>query len=276
MTASFDWTGRSGDAWADEWRRTDRALAGLSAYLDQAILAATPEAGSAIDIGCGAGGTSLALAIARPGLAITGIDISPALIAVARERAAGASNLTFRVADAAKLGSPGADLLISRHGVMFFDDPVAGFAALRAATRPGATMVFSCFRAHADNEWAVVADAAVGNGHSTPAAYAPGPFAFADHDFTLEMLTRAGWRNAAAQPIDFAYVAGAGDDPVDDALSFLSRIGPAARAIAEAPLERAGAMRDSLRAALAAHVRDRTVSFSGAAWIWTATNGEPA
>jgi SAM-dependent methyltransferase len=276
MTTTFDWTGRSGDAWADEWRRTDRSLADLSLRLDAAILAAAPDTGVAIDIGCGAGGTSLALAARRPGLSITGIDISPALIAVARERAAGLANLTFRVADAQGLGPAGADLLFSRHGVMFFEDPVAGFAALRDSAAPGARLAFSCFRSHAVNQWAVVAEAAVGNAYSPPANYAPGPFALANADFTRDVLTRAGWRHAAAHSVDFAYVAGGGSDPVADALSFFSRIGPAARAIAEAAPERREAMQASLRAALAEHAKEGAVTFSAGAWIWTATNREPA
>ena len=276
MTTSFDWEGRVGDVWAGEWCRTDRSLADLGRRLNAAILAAAPQTGSAIDIGCGAGGTSIALARSRPGLAITGIDLSPALVATARERAAGFAGLDFRVADARSLGGAGADLLFSRHGVMFFDDPVAGFSALRRAARPGAKLVFSCFRPRAANEWALVIDAAVGNDNMPQPGYAPGPYGLADADFTRDLLVRAGWLDPSAESIDFTSVAGAGEDPVDDALGFFSRIGSAARTIADAPPERRDAMRDSLRSALAAHVRDGQVAFAGGAWIWTATAGEGA
>jgi SAM-dependent methyltransferase len=276
MTSVLDWTGRTGDAWADEWQRTDRSLAELGVRLNAAILAAGPEQGIALDIGCGAGGTALALAAARPGLSITGVDLSPALVDTAGTRAADIGNLRFEVADARDLGEPGADLLFSRHGVMFFDDPVAGFTALRKAAAPGATLVFSCFRARAANQWALVLEAAVGSGSATPAGYAPGPFGLADPDFTGDILARAGWREAAAQAVDFRYVAGAGADPVEDALDFFSRIGPAARAIADAPPDRRGAMRDSVRTALRGHLADGAVTFGAGAWIWTATAGEPA
>ena len=276
MTSSFDWTGRVGDVWADEWRRTDRSFADMSRHLDAAILSAAPEAGKAIDIGCGAGGTSIALATARPGLAVTGIDLSPSLIAIATERGAAHANLSFRVADARSLAGSGADLLFSRHGVMFFDDPVAGFADLRSATRPGGRIVFSCFRPRADNSWALVVDEAVGNDNSPPAGYAPGPYGLADRDFTANMLAEAGWTGATPQAVDFTYVGGAGDDPVEDALGFFSRIGSAARAMADATPERRDKMRDALRAALARHVHDGAVTFFAGAWIWTATNGEAA
>lgn len=276
MTTTFDWEGRVGEVWADEWRRTDRSLAGLGRRLDAAILAAAPETGAAIDIGCGAGGTSLALAARRPDLAITGIDLSPALVAVASERAAGVSNLTFCVADAQSLAGANADLLFSRHGVMFFDDPVAGFAALRAAARPGARLVFSCFAPHAANEWALVVEAAVGVEPVEPSGYAPGPYGLADPAFTQDVLARAGWLDPTPEHVDFIYVAGEGADPVEDALGFFSRIGPAARAMRDAAPDRREAMRESLRAALAGHVRDGAVTFPAAAWIWTATAGAHA
>ena len=82
MTTVLDWQSRVGDVWAAEWRRTDRGLADLSRYLDAAILAAAP-AGSfaALDVGCGAGATSAALASHRPDSTITGIDLSDALVA---------------------------------------------------------------------------------------------------------------------------------------------------------------------------------------------------
>lgn len=276
MTAAFDWIGRVGDVWAQEWRRTDRSLAGLGAALNAEILAAAPEQGTAIDIGCGAGATSLALAAQRPGLSITGVDLSPALVAIARERAGGLANLHFAVADSQRLGERGANLMVSRHGVMFFADPVAGFTALRRAAAPGAALVFSCFRPRACNQWALVVDDAVGNAAAPASGYVPGPYGLADADFTRDTLVRAGWSGPAAHAVDFRYVAGAGPDPVEDALGFFSRIGSTARTLADAAPERREDLRASLRNALTGHVRDGVVAFDGGAWIWTATAGEPA
>ena len=276
MTDTLEWTGRVGDAWAEEWPRTDRSLADLARQLNAAILSAAPETGVALDIGCGAGGTSLALAASRPNLAITGVDISPALVAVAEQRAAGIANLQFRVADAQTLGALGADLIVSRHGVMFFPDPVAGFAALRRAAKPGARLVFSCFRPRAFNEWTLVTEAALGGAPASPPGYTPGPYSLADHDFTRDMLERAGWTSATAQIADFRYVAGAGDDPVADALSYFLRIGPAARLIAAADPADQCELRVNLAAALADHLRDGAVTFAASAWIWTAIAGEAA
>ena len=152
MTEAYEWRGRIGDVWAEEWRRTDRTLAPVN---DALVAAAAAEAERfdrprILDVGCGAGATSLALAAALAEAEIIGIDLSEALIAVARERAGdGADELRFEVADAAHWtpARAGFDLIVSRHGVMFFDDPVAAFAHLRTLAGADARLVFSCFRA---------------------------------------------------------------------------------------------------------------------------------
>ena len=100
MTTARDWTGRVGDSWAAEWRRTDRSFAALSTLLDPAILAAAPIGnGRAVDLGCGAGTTSIALATARPELTVVGIDLSADLVRIATTRAPSPTNPTFAVAD---------------------------------------------------------------------------------------------------------------------------------------------------------------------------------
>lgn len=276
MTAAADWRSRVGDVWAAEWRRTDRSFADLSRHLDAAILAAAPAGpGQALDIGCGAGATSLALATARPDLAVTGIDLSEPLIDLARIRVPAAR---FHVADAAQHALDSApDLLVSRHGVMFFADPVAAFAHLRRGARPGAALVFSCFRDRAFNPWAGELVAHVtGVPPVTPDGYAPGPFGFADAEFVARLLTDAGWTVIAAEPVDFAYVAGEGDDPVADAASFFTRIGPIASAVAAAPEADRPRLRERLAAALADHRTDARVQFPASAWIWRAQAGDPS
>ena len=136
----------------------------------------------AVDIGCGAGGTSLALAAARPLLSVLGIDLSESLIETARSRASPYPNLSFRAGDATEVADLGVDLFFSRHGVMFFDDPKAAFTRLRAAARPGARLIFSCFRDYALNPWAAEIVAAIAGTAPPAPGIAPGPFAFADPD----------------------------------------------------------------------------------------------
>ena len=152
MVDGDEWQGRTGDSWAAEWRRTDRSFGALTEHLlkqPRGLNFHTP-----LDVGWGAGVLSLALARGRPHVQVTGVDISDALLAIARERGANLANVSFESGDAARWQpGPGAapDLVISRHGVMFFDDPQAAFAHLAAICAPGASLLFPCFRGRGEN-----------------------------------------------------------------------------------------------------------------------------
>ena len=275
MTRVAEWSAAVGDTWAREWRRTDRSFAGLELHLERAILAAAPPATArAIDIGCGAGTTSLAIAAARPGWSITAIDVSAELIAVAEERGSGHANLAFRQGDVQALppALAGADLLFSRHGVMFFDDPAAAFGRLHAAAARDAALVFSCFRARELNPWALELVAAVSEAASpVPAtSYTPGPFAFADPAFVEPLLAAAGWCDIALVGVDYSYRAGEGDDPVADALDFFTRVGPAAPLLRAAPPERQHALRGRMVEVLARYRWGDAVDMPASAWVWSA------
>lgn len=276
MTTASDWSGSIGDVWAAEWRRTDRIFAGLATQLNAAILDMAPSGSAAIvDIGCGAGTTSLAIAGALPGRQVVGIDISPSLVEIATGRGQGLDNLSFRCGPAEEhlAGLAPVDLLFSRHGVMFFPDPVGAFSALRRGTAPGAGLVFSCFRAIAFNPWATeLVVAAQGELPPLSTGYAPGPFAFADPDAVRALLTAAGWSRIDCRPVEFSYRAGEGVDPVADASSLFQRIGPVAPILRQAPAGERAAMLDRVEAVIARHHVDDAVDFPAAAWLWSAHN----
>jgi len=277
VVEATEWAGAVGDVWAAEWQRTDRSFAGLSPYLNAAAIAAV-EAQAApriLDIGCGAGGTSMALAAALPDAVVTGVDISPGLIATARARADGLPNLRFELGPVETIAGDHApiDLFVSRHGVMFFPDPVAAFTAIRAAAAPTGRMVFTCFRAIALNPWiSEIITAMQGAPPPQPAGYMPGPFAFADPEVVRAILEAAGWRNVEAQPVDYIYHAGAGPDPVGDALDFFSHIGPAASLLRTAEPALRETMRQRITPILERYHKGGAVDFPGAAWLWSADN----
>lgn len=296
MTTGADWTGAVGHSWAAEWRRTDRSFRALTPSLHATILALAPSRPfRACDIGCGAGQTSLMLAAARPHGEVIGVDLSAELVAVATARAEalrdGGSGRTaedraiedlegcsvrFVAGDAAHLAAAVApvDLFVSRHGVMFFDDPVGAFLAFRRAAAPGARLVFTCFRGMEHNPWASELIEAAG-GALPPAGPsggepAPGPFAFADPDHVQRILRAAGWRLRTADAVDFAYRAGEGVDPVADAVDFLQRIGPAARLIRDAAPADRDAVLARVSTALEARRNGDSVDLPASAWLWSA------
>jgi SAM-dependent methyltransferase len=268
MTTGLDWQDVVGRSWAESWALTDRSFAGLTEQL-LARLAAEPG-DSVLDIGCGAGELALALARARPRARIVGLDLSAHLIAAAQERAGERTLVRFVQGDAATWSEADfvPDLLVSRHGVMFFDDPPAAFAHLHDIAAPDATMVFSCFRSPRDNVWAAGLADLLGLPAGDPAA--PGPFAFADPQWVERILSQAGWGDIDFQPVDFAWIAGVGADAESDALAFVSRIGPAApalRALEGADRSEAEA---KLRSWFRQHRSGDMVAFGAAAWIVTA------
>jgi SAM-dependent methyltransferase len=271
MTDASEWQGRVGANWAAEWRRTDRSFAPLTERLLQRSREFAFDA--VLDIGCGAGELSLALARGRPRSRVIGVDISPALVGTARDRGGNLGNVSFDVGDAAVWQpEPGfaPDLLVSRHGVMFFEDPVAAFAHLAKIAAPGAGLMFSCFRAPAENPFFTEVGRLLPEPDSPTDPRAPGPFAFAERSYVEDLLARAGWGSLDFEPFDLAMVVGTGADPVEDALAYFSSIGPAARAASEMVPEARQRLLQGIRAVAARHLHDGLVALRAATWIVTA------
>lgn len=270
MTDKMEWQGQVGASWARQWQRTDRSFTPLTERLVARIL----ECGDVrriADIGCGAGELSIKIADARRDANVLGLDISADLVSAASERASGSPNLKFAVADASVWQDPSfiPVLYVSRHGVMFFDDPVAAFANLATSAAENAQMVLSCFRAPSENAWATKIASLVPSAPSGD-PHAPGPFAFADPERVKGILSEAGWTDVGFEAVDFDYVAGSGEDPVADALDFFGHIGPAARAIRMLEGDARIAFLDRLRELAHEHLHDGAVRFAAAAWIVTA------
>jgi SAM-dependent methyltransferase len=152
-----------------------------------------------LDIGCGAGQTTRdAARMARAG-AVLGVDVSASAIERARQLtdAAGLSNVSFERADAATYTFPPSsfDVAISRFGTMFFADPVAAFANIRRALRPGGRLVMIVWRERDLNEWSVLIERALVDETDAPAA-SPArqdAFSLADPSLTERLLAAAGF-----------------------------------------------------------------------------------
>lgn len=274
MARIMDWEGDAGSTWAAEWQRTDRGFGGLT----ERLLQRTREFAfdTVLDVGCGAGELSLAIARGRHDVRVLGVDISDDLVEAARRRGSHLPNVTFAAGDAA-VWQPEAgfapELVISRHGVMFFDDPVAAFSNLRAIADPQAALMFSCFRGPEANEIFTGIRALLPPAAAAPDPRAAAPMAFADPDFVRGILERADWRDVELESFDFASVVGAGPDPVSDAVEYFMTIGPAAETIATHPEAEREAFRGRLRSYLATRDSGGIVALRAGAWIVTARAG---
>lgn len=268
------WNSKVGDTWARMQDRLDLAFTPVTAAL---LSIAAPQVGEdVLDIGCGSGETTLALAVAvgDDGAAL-GLDISEPLLVRARERAEElAIDAEFRNADAATFADDaGFDLIVSRFGVMFFADPVAAFANLHRIAAPEGRLCFACWQAPAENLWATLPmQALAGLLPEMPAAdpLAPGPFAFADPERVHAVLAAAGWQDIAFDDLPFAMVIGEGDDPLAAAVHFNLRIGPAARAVREAGADAVAAAPGLLSDALAPYLTGDAVGLPAAVWLVSA------
>src|SRR5215469_1526425 len=249
------WNGRVGQEWTVLQERMDALLSAIHAAL---MGFAAPRAGEAVlDVGCGTGTTSMALADAvGPKGRVTGIDISKPMLGMARQRGQGRANLAFIEADASQAAfQPEHDLLFSRFGVMFFDDSGAAFANLRMAGKPGGRIAFVCWRSPQENLWATAPVAAAKEflpEMPPPDPLAPGAFAFADPGRMEAILGAGGFRNIAIRKFDGAMDMGR---DLDQAATLTLRVGPLARAAAE--LDDAAKTRivDAVKAALARFAR---------------------
>lgn len=275
---THDWNGDSGDRWAANLARLDLMLEDFGAA---AIAAAKAKPGERVlDIGCGSGTSTFELAEqVGPAGYVLGVDISEQLVRVAQSAALKGAPVAFRCADAATASLAGAafDLLFSRFGVMFFDDPVAAFSHMRGALKPGGRLAFVCWRGAQENDWVRLPMAAIRDiVHPAPAdSHAPGPFAFGDSDRLDAILTAAGFTKVVVAPFDTAISYGRADTreaAIDDALDMAFQVGPLSRALADQNDDVRARAAQAVRAAFAERPGETSVQIDGAAWIVTATN----
>jgi SAM-dependent methyltransferase len=267
------WNGPGGQHWTDRQAVQDILLAPISDIL---IASARPAPGNRIiDVGCGCGATSIALAQrVAPDGAVLGVDISAPMLARARELAPGGLPLDFALADATvyPFGPNSFDLLVSRFGVMFFAEPAVSFANLRKALRPDGRVAFACWREPKQNPWMMTPLQAIYK-HVPKLPQVgpedPGPFSFASEERVHRILGEAGYAGVAMQPHDLSLDIAIGRG-LDAAVQGALEIGPASRALQDQPESVREAARGSIREALGQFVQGERVMLPAAIWIVTA------
>jgi len=269
MADKLDWQGTVGKEWS---KRMDGLNSLLGPVGDVGIEALGDVTGKRLlDVGCGAGSTSRALA-AR-GANVTGVDISKDLLALAKQD--GGADYLLADASSAPLGGP-YSAVYSRCGAMFFDDATAGWAHIRQAMTPKADLLIVCWCPGSENGWASIPLAAarpiLGADMPAPAAKgAPGPFAWADPDYFAPILQNAGWKNLAwhAHAADAELTTGIDPDPLTRAVDFTLRIGPLARSLEGMAPERRAEIGQALRRTYRDYLKDDAVRVPTKAWIIT-------
>jgi len=271
-----EWNGEQGQRWVEQQRALDLMLEPFGQAVLRAAGARSGE--QVIDIGCGCGSSSLALAQAvGPTGRVLGVDVSAPMLDVARAAApaSGSAPLEFIAADAATAALPkGQDLLFSRFGLMFFDDPAAALRHLRGTLRAGGRCAFVCWRTPRDNPWAMLplmaARQALGIVQPPADPLAPGPFAFADDARLRGLLAEAGFSDIDIQRCDAAVALGG---TLRTAAAHIVKVGPVSRLAREVGPDLAPRIAEAIEQALATRVAaDGSVSLGGSTWVVTATH----
>ena len=278
------WNGPMGAQWAANEARTER---GLAPVLQALLEWSAPTPGMrVVDVGCGAGGTTLALANAiAPDGQVIGLDVSAVILDAARARLAETPNARLELADALTWtleGAPAgasagpasshlADLLFSRFGVMFFGDPVAAFANLRRALKPEGRFAFAAWAALADNPWLNTPYRAALSVIAPPPPAdpdEPGQFAFANPDRVRRILHDAGHARVRHRGFDFTM-----RYPADDlarTATGLSNMGQVARLLRDRPDSERSRATEAIAEALVPLVKGEWITLGAKVWLFEA------
>ncbi|ESR23129.1 class I SAM-dependent methyltransferase [Lutibaculum baratangense] len=250
------WNASGGRIWGDQARDLDALLEAVTRIILQV---AAPRPGEhVLDIGCGAGASTLALARAVGSRGrVVGVDLSSQLLGHAerRRRAAGLDHVAFEIADAQThpFEPEAFDLLASRFGVMFFSDPVSAFRNLATALRPAGRVAFAAWAGGDENPWFSIpqriAEDRLGKVEPSP-PLAPGPLAFRDIDQVVGLLEAAGLAECRGEavPVDLHHPGG-----LEAVVDLTTKVGPTSRLMREKGGTEAdlAAMRERIRSSFA-------------------------
>lgn len=261
------WNGVAGQGWVAAQALLDQVF---QPFEDLLVAAARVSgAGRVLDVGCGSGGTTLAVArVLGAGGRCTGVDISAPMIAAARTRAGcegAAADFVCADAQVHAFEPAGFDLILSHFGVMFFDDPVTAFSNLRAAARKGGALRFIAWRSPAENPFMTVAErAAAPLLPNLPARDpdAPGQFAFADRRRVHGILDASGWADIAIEPVDRVCRI-----PENELERYFTLLGPLGRVLPTADAPTRAKIVETVRAAFDPYVRGDEVRLNAACWM---------
>jgi len=264
------WSGTGGCGWVEVQAELDRLYQPLEDRLLEGMCAGS--ATRALDVGCGTGGTTIAMArlLGTKGQCV-GIDISEPMLAAAEARAQRERlPATFVRADAATYAFERAsfDIIISRLGVMFFDDPVRAFENLRRAAKADSELRFIAWRSDTENPFMTAAQRAAAPllpNLVTFQGNAPGPFAFADQNRVRHILQASGWTQIDIQPADIPCAL-----PENELIRYLTQIGPVGRALQAADEETRRRVVATIRPAFDTFLQGTEIRFTAACWIVSA------
>jgi SAM-dependent methyltransferase len=269
------WNSAAGARWVQQQPVLDELFRAHGEHaLDSALI---KDGASVLDVGCGCGVTTLSVAArVGPSGTVLGVDISAPMLALARQRAAerGLSQVHFELGDVQthELEASRYDAIVSRFGVMFFENPSIAFARLRRTLRDGGHFAAVCWRAPAENPWITLPIAATSALVTVDAIdmNVPGPFSLAPRERTAALLESAGFGDITVTPLDQTLTLGASSE---EAASLVVTMGPVGRAMQSVSDDVRKHAVESIAASFNAYQSEAGVRLPSAAWLLTARAG---
>jgi len=228
------WNEISGPKWVEEDSAMNERMQSITAWLFQK--AGLSENQKVLDVGCGGGATTeiIAKTVGSHG-SVHGIDISKPLLSLASKRCQKFHNVAFDLGDAQTLDLSRNfyDHIISRFGVMFFENPQQAFCNLRKSLKANGKLTFVCWSTLEENEFFSLPVRTVISTLGLPAPSVgsePGPMSLCDTYHTQKMLINSGFNNVHITTIKTDM--SSSDNLLKHAKLYL-KIGPAARIMAD-------------------------------------------
>ena len=189
-----------------------------------------------LDIGCGSGITSFETSkiLGNDGY-VLGADISKILLDLAKKNYSNIKNLKFKYCDVQnyEFEKNSFSKVISRFGVMFFENPIKAFKNINNAIQDGGSLHFVCWTNVMENEFFTAAANIIirhldrGFPELTRA---PGPFAFSEKKYVKQILNAAGFENIKVEKV---YTLISTNDSAEKDGNLLFNIGLAGRLLSE-------------------------------------------
>ncbi len=192
-----------------------------------------------LDVGCGSGQTSFrASKLVGKNGRVTGADISEILLNFAKSKFCNSNNLEFNICDIQnyKFKANSFDKVISRFGVMFFENPIEAFTNIKLSMKPNGSLNFVCWSNMQENDFfyeglEIIAEYAKQN--LPPITKSPGPFAFSDKDYIEKILKKSEFRDII---IETVYKNISTKDSLEKDVEMMLSMGPRAQILSEANL----------------------------------------
>ena len=194
-----------------------------------------------LDIGCGGGITSFEASklVGKDGY-VLGADISEILLDLANKNFSNIENLEFKYCDVQNYNFKKNifSKVISRFGVMFFENPIVAFKNIYNSIQYGGSLHFVCWTNVLENEFFTAAANIIIkhlNKEFPQVTRAPGPFAFSEKKYVKQILNASGFKNIKVDKI-YTSISTYDDSKKDGELLF--NIGLAGRLLAEENLSK--------------------------------------